>query len=128
MKGTSTPLAFNLVQGVFCNCSSTGSTGRSDCNITTGQCECRPGFAGLRCERCEEGFSLEPRSGRCLACGCHAENAVSPSCDASGRCECKAGATGLKCGECREGYSKFNGTSCELCQCGNHSARCNRLT
>ncbi|XP_061459884.1 multiple epidermal growth factor-like domains protein 9 [Rhineura floridana] len=113
---------------LFCNCSSVGSAGLSDCNSTTGQCECRTGYRGLHCDECEEGYYLEHGSGHCLGCGCHSEGSESLSCDNSGRCRCKAGAMGPKCTQCQEGYSRFNGTTCELCQCNNQSMKCDPWT
>lgn len=46
----------------------------------------------------------------------------------SGQCQCKAGVTGLKCDQCSDGYYRFNETSCEPCQCNNHSKTCDRAT
>ncbi|XP_060613296.2 multiple epidermal growth factor-like domains protein 9 [Anolis sagrei] len=113
---------------VFCNCSLIGSRGLSDCNVTTGQCDCHPGYAGQLCDQCKEDHFRDGSSGQCLACGCHPEGSLSPSCLSSGRCQCKTGATGLKCAQCQEGHSKFNGTTCEPCRCNNHSAKCDPRT
>ncbi|XP_003226686.2 multiple epidermal growth factor-like domains protein 9 [Anolis carolinensis] len=112
----------------FCNCSLVGSRGFSDCNVTTGQCECHPGYMGQLCDRCEEDHFRDPSSGQCLACGCHPEGSLSPSCLSSGRCQCKTGATGPKCAQCQEGHSKFNGTTCEPCRCNNRSTKCDPRT
>ncbi|KAK2105581.1 hypothetical protein P7K49_015095 [Saguinus oedipus] len=38
-----------------CQCNPHGSYG-STCDPATGQCSCRPGVGGLRCDRCEPGF------------------------------------------------------------------------
>lgn len=35
-----------------CNCDSVGSYNRS-CDLTTGQCLCKPGVGGRRCESCQ---------------------------------------------------------------------------
>ncbi|XP_077778878.1 multiple epidermal growth factor-like domains protein 9 [Podarcis muralis] len=121
-------VAHSGIDFIICNCSSVGSTGPSDCNTTTGQCECRTGHVGLHCEGCGEGYYPDPTSGQCLWCGCYSEGSESLSCDNSGRCRCKAGSDGPKCTQCQEGYSLFNGTTCEPCRCNNHSTSCDRLT
>lgn len=46
----------------------------------------------------------------------------------SGKCQCKVGVTGLKCDRCSDGYYRFNETTCEPCQCNNHSKTCNSST
>ena len=40
---------------VRCSCSLTGSVSR-DCDPVTGQCQCRTGIGGNRCDRCAEGY------------------------------------------------------------------------
>lgn len=46
----------------------------------------------------------------------------------SGKCQCKVGVTGLKCDRCSEGYYRFNESTCEPCQCNNHSQTCDSST
>lgn len=38
-----------------CNCHPVGSRGKV-CNQTTGQCPCKEGVTGLRCDRCMKGY------------------------------------------------------------------------
>lgn len=38
-----------------CNCHPVGSRGKV-CNQTTGQCPCKEGVTGLRCDRCLRGY------------------------------------------------------------------------
>ncbi|KAM3825378.1 multiple epidermal growth factor-like domains protein 9 isoform 2-T2 [Vipera latastei] len=99
----------------------------AECN-TTGHCPCHPGYTGPSCDRCEDGYYLSQPHKRCLPCECHLEDSTSSSCDILGRCQCKAGAMGIKCAQCQEGFSKFNGTTCQPCQCNNHSLQCDPLT
>lgn len=60
---------WNLASGEgceSCNCDPTGSLDHT-CNIATGQCKCRPGVFGLKCDQCQPyhyGFSLEGCKGR----------------------------------------------------------------
>ena len=46
---------FNSCNGCqLCKCSSASLT--DDCNVLTGQCECKPGVTGLKCDRCDYGY------------------------------------------------------------------------
>ncbi|XP_027505657.1 multiple epidermal growth factor-like domains protein 9, partial [Corapipo altera] len=114
--------------GDLCNCSSVGSVGVSECNRTTGQCRCLAGYAGLHCESCAHGFYLEQDTQRCQPCACSPTGSSSAQCDHSGKCQCKVGVTALKCDQCSDGYYRFNETTCEPCQCNNHSQTCNSST
>uniref|UniRef100_A0A2K6T9U7 Agrin n=1 Tax=Saimiri boliviensis boliviensis TaxID=39432 RepID=A0A2K6T9U7_SAIBB len=91
-----------------CQCNPHGSYG-STCDPATGQCSCRPGVGGLRCDRCEPGFwnfrgiVTDGRSG-CTPCSCDPQGAVRDDCEQmSGLCSCKPGAAGPKCGQCPDG-------------------------
>ncbi|NXR47078.1 MEGF9 protein, partial [Hippolais icterina] len=109
----------------LCNCSSVGSAG---CNRTTGQCHCRAGYAGLGCHSCAPGFFPEQGGQQCQPCSCSPAGATSDQCDHSGKCQCKVGVTDLKCDRCSEGYYRLNETTCEPCQCNNHSQTCDNST
>uniref|UniRef100_A0A8C6DSN4 Multiple epidermal growth factor-like domains protein 9 n=1 Tax=Moschus moschiferus TaxID=68415 RepID=A0A8C6DSN4_MOSMO len=111
-----------------CNCSVVGSLDANLCNQTTGQCECQPGYQGLHCETCKEGFYLNGTSGHCLPCDCNPHGAFSTVCNSSGKCQCKVGVTGSSCDRCQDGYYDFNKNGCLPCQCNNRSASCDVLT
>ncbi|XP_047624232.1 multiple epidermal growth factor-like domains protein 9 [Phacochoerus africanus] len=111
-----------------CNCSVVGSLDVNHCNQTTGQCECQPGYQGLHCETCKEGFHLNHTSGLCLPCDCSPHGALSVLCNSSGKCRCKVGVTGSSCDRCQDGYYDFNKNGCLPCQCNNRSASCDALT
>uniref|UniRef100_A0A7G3AFZ3 Putative extracellular matrix glycoprotein laminin subunit alpha and gamma n=1 Tax=Lutzomyia longipalpis TaxID=7200 RepID=A0A7G3AFZ3_LUTLO len=49
-----------------CNCNLEGIVS-SDCNQETGQCDCRPGIFGRRCDQCEEPRHVI-QSGKCRLC------------------------------------------------------------
>ncbi|KAM8802868.1 multiple epidermal growth factor-like domains protein 9 [Rhynchonycteris naso] len=111
-----------------CNCSVVGSLDVNRCNQTTGQCECRPGYQGLHCETCKEGFYLNHTSGLCLSCGCSLRGALSILCNSSGKCQCKVGVIGSTCDQCQHGYYDLSESGCLPCQCNNRSASCDALT
>ncbi|XP_058158459.1 multiple epidermal growth factor-like domains protein 9 isoform X2 [Dasypus novemcinctus] len=113
-----------------CNCSMAGSLDVNRCNQTTGQCECQPGYQGLRCETCKEGFylNLTSGSGLCLPCDCSPHGALSLLCNSSGKCQCKVGVTGSSCDQCQDGYYGFSKNGCFPCQCNGRSASCDAVT
>ncbi|XP_011946837.1 PREDICTED: multiple epidermal growth factor-like domains protein 9 isoform X2 [Cercocebus atys] len=111
-----------------CNCSVVGSLDVNHCNQTTGQCECRPGYQGLHCETCKEGFYPNYTSGLCQPCDCSPHGALSILCNSSGKCQCKVGVIGSTCDRCQDGYYGFSKNGCLPCQCNNRSASCDALT
>uniref|UniRef100_A0A2K5IPC5 Agrin n=1 Tax=Colobus angolensis palliatus TaxID=336983 RepID=A0A2K5IPC5_COLAP len=91
-----------------CQCNPHGSYSGT-CDPVTGQCSCRPGVGGLRCDRCEPGFwnfrgiVTDGRSG-CTPCSCDPQGAVRDDCEQmTGLCSCKPGVAGPKCGQCPDG-------------------------
>uniref|UniRef100_K7CQX2 Laminin subunit gamma-2 n=1 Tax=Pan troglodytes TaxID=9598 RepID=K7CQX2_PANTR len=113
-----------------CNCNSKGSlSARCD---NSGQCSCKPGVTGARCDRCLPGFHMLTDAG-CTQdqrlpdskCDCDPAGIAGP-CDA-GRCVCKPAVTGERCDRCRSGYYNLDGGNpegCTQCFCYGHSASC----
>lgn len=67
-----------------CNCDLEGSYNRT-CNPITGQCQCRAGITGQRCDACESykyGFSREG----CKPCDCDSIGSQQLQCDPNGQC------------------------------------------
>nr|XP_020832364.1 agrin isoform X1 [Phascolarctos cinereus] len=100
-----------------CQCNAYGSYGGS-CDPTSGQCSCRPGLGGLKCDRCEPGFwnfrgiVTDGRSG-CTPCNCDPGGSVRDDCEQmTGLCSCKEGITGMKCSQCPPG-SILGSSGCE---------------
>ncbi|XP_047726297.1 agrin isoform X3 [Prionailurus viverrinus] len=93
-----------------CHCNPHGSYSGT-CDPATGQCSCRPGVGGLKCDRCEPGFwnfrgiVTDGRSG-CTPCSCDPRGAVRDDCEQmAGLCSCKPGVAGPKCGQCPDGHT-----------------------
>lgn len=93
----------------------------TQCDAGTGQCSCRRGFAGPRCDACAHGFYGYPS---CRACRCDARGAEPDSCDAEGRCSCdaqgqctcKSNAAGARCDACRPGTFGLRAEDHDGCQ------------
>ncbi|XP_058160685.1 LOW QUALITY PROTEIN: agrin [Dasypus novemcinctus] len=88
-----------------CRCNPHGSYSGT-CDPASGQCSCRPGVGGRRCDRCEPGFwnfrgiVTDGHSG-CTPCSCDPRGAVRDDCEQmTGLCACKPGVGGPKCGQC----------------------------
>ncbi|XP_075882651.1 agrin [Nelusetta ayraudi] len=114
-----------------CQCNPYGSY-KGTCDPSSGQCSCKPGVGGQKCDRCEPGFwnfrgiVTENMSG-CTPCNCDATGSVRDDCEQmSGLCSCKTGVKGMKCNVCPDGSMMgMNGcdkgpeapTSCDELEC-----------
>ncbi|CAI2344090.1 unnamed protein product [Caenorhabditis sp. 36 PRJEB53466] len=89
-----------------CECNRVGSFGHA-CD-ETGQCKCRPGVAGLKCDHCLPSFwgihLIAQGALSCRPCGCSAFGSARPDCEqTTGKCECRNEALGDKCNQCPNG-------------------------
>lgn len=96
----------------LCGCNKLGSFGDT-CEPETGQCNCKPGVGGVKCDRCMPGFWGLPKISEghngCLACECSVLGSVRDDCEQmTGRCVCKPGVQGQKCSVCN-GFGKVLG-------------------
>jgi len=108
---------------ISCQCHKSGSTSPTACNATTGLCECRPGFAGQRCDRCAPGYHSFPD---CEPCSCNTAGIVDSS-KCSVPCQCKPNVEGERCDRCKGGFYDLrddNPDGCTRCFCFDRSGRC----
>ncbi|XP_053174071.1 laminin subunit alpha-5 [Scomber japonicus] len=107
-----------------CNCSPCGT---ESCDPQTGQCRCKQGVTGPRCERCEDGsFGFDSCSG-CRQCDCEASAALTQPCDPrSGQCACRPGVNGPSCKQCAPGHWDYGPNGCKKCNC--RGGRCDPRT
>ena len=76
-----------------CDCDPVGSTNTS-CILYDGQCDCKDGFGGRRCDQCVENHWGDPRV-QCYPCDCNPQGSQSFQCNPkTGECECLEGTEG----------------------------------
>ncbi|VDM31523.1 unnamed protein product [Hydatigera taeniaeformis] len=134
-----------------CECNVTGSVGPI-CDKLTGQCPCRPGVVGRKCDQCDlyhYHFSTSGCTGGFLslsfwhnsihnahvnlflsihlACNCNPNGSVDLQCDPlTSQCPCRPGIKGRKCDICGSGYWNF--PFCQPCECNGKAEECDQLT
>ncbi|XP_071948026.1 laminin subunit alpha-1-like [Antedon mediterranea] len=119
-----------LNDGVLaCNCDFIGSQ-LSLCSTYGGQCICKAGVGGRRCDQCLPGFYNFGLTG-CIPCNCNATGSASLACDfIDGQCPCYEGVArfgdlstrnvtdDLQCHGCLNYYYGYDtGVGCLPCNC-----------
>lgn len=92
-----------------CNCDLIGSLPEV-CNKTNGQCMCKEGYAGPRCDKCLHSYNGYPD---CKPCGCSERGSATSICDASGKCPCLPSFAGRTCEQCSPGYYQYPECKCK---------------
>lgn len=106
---------------VPCECSGKGSVGT--CNTVGGDCICKLGFTGPRCDSCAVGYHGE----NCEKCPCDIRGTL-PGGECDEQCHCKAHVDGKLCNKCKDGYfglSLENPDGCIKCYCSGIDVNCN---
>ncbi|XP_061708055.1 laminin subunit alpha-2-like [Cydia pomonella] len=95
------------------------------CDAKTGQCACKQGFTGRRCDTCSAGHG--DLIAGCPACRCGTA-ALSNSCAAdTGVCACAPGAALPYCDSCQDEHYGLESSGCKGCNCsplGSESSVC----
>ena len=81
---------------IDCDCDPQGTT-QATCDTETGQCLCKEGFGGPRCDQCSPGYFKSKYLPfiRHQPCECNEEGSTSNVCNCeSGQCPCKENITG----------------------------------
>uniref|UniRef100_A0A8C6UB52 Laminin subunit alpha 2 n=1 Tax=Neogobius melanostomus TaxID=47308 RepID=A0A8C6UB52_9GOBI len=96
------------------------------CHPITGQClRCRPGYGGVACDTCTDGYYGDAVTAKnCQPCQCHTNGSVSEVChQQTGQCECRENVVGRQCDECVPNCWWDSDTGeCVPCQCSRHGA------
>uniref|UniRef100_A0A8C3IVW1 Laminin subunit alpha 3 n=1 Tax=Chrysemys picta bellii TaxID=8478 RepID=A0A8C3IVW1_CHRPI len=116
-----------LVGCETCNCSSRGivNVANPECDKNNGQCKCRPGITGRRCDRCSPGSYSFPD---CISCNCNRDGTEPDVCDPqTGVCLCKENVEGRQCDICHQGsfyLDPSNPKGCTSCFCFGATSNC----
>uniref|UniRef100_A0A183J1D4 LAMA1 n=1 Tax=Soboliphyme baturini TaxID=241478 RepID=A0A183J1D4_9BILA len=107
-----------------CDCEATGSVdgscvkddGEATQGLSPGDCYCKPGFGGHRCDRCALGYRNYPV---CEPCPCSIAGSLNyATCEDS--CQCKENVAGIFCDRCKPGFFNLdvdNPNGCTACFC-----------
>ncbi|XP_067621354.1 laminin subunit alpha-1 isoform X1 [Eurosta solidaginis] len=104
----------------LCACTGRGAAGT--CDAVGGQCHCREGFRGDRCDECVSGYYGD----ECRRCECDVRGTM-PDTECAGVCKCKAHVSGDTCSECLPGYydlSVEQPDGCAPCWCSGVGISC----
>ncbi|XP_078599139.1 laminin subunit alpha-2-like isoform X15 [Branchiostoma floridae x Branchiostoma japonicum] len=91
--------------------------------LEPGQCYCRPGFGGPRCDRCARGYTGYPN---CEPCDCSVAGSVNEDV-CIGPCICKDNVEGQFCDRCKAGFYNLqenNPYGCQPCFCFDVTNQC----
>uniref|UniRef100_A0A8B9K092 Basement membrane-specific heparan sulfate proteoglycan core protein n=1 Tax=Astyanax mexicanus TaxID=7994 RepID=A0A8B9K092_ASTMX len=117
-----------------CNCDMRGSVSHvclkddkhANPGLLPGQCVCKEGFAGEKCDRCAFGYRDFPL---CTRCECSLEG--SHNIDPCRECICKVNVMGANCDLCKQGFYNLqasNPEGCTECFCFGVSDVCESST
>ncbi|KFP41541.1 Laminin subunit gamma-1, partial [Chlamydotis macqueenii] len=107
-----------------CSCNPVGSLS-TQCD-SYGQCSCKPGVMGEKCDRCQPGFHSLSEAG-CRPCSCNQAGSTGECNVETGRCTCKDNVEGFHCERCKPGFfhlDSSNPRGCTPCFCFGHSSVC----
>uniref|UniRef100_A0A8C6UKU4 Basement membrane-specific heparan sulfate proteoglycan core protein n=1 Tax=Neogobius melanostomus TaxID=47308 RepID=A0A8C6UKU4_9GOBI len=97
------------------------------CHPITGQClRCRPGYGGVACDTCTDGYYGDAVTAKnCQPCQCHTNGSVSEVChQQTGQCECRENVVGRQCDECvPETHGISTGGMCIPCHCNSFGSK-----
>ena len=110
-------------------CSESQTTSRVVCDQISGECACKTGVEGAKCDGgCRDGY-FNLTSNGCSACTCSSVGTGGNlTCDkVTGQCDCVDGVTDVTCDRCQKGFygfGRFSGIACRKCFCNEHADDC----
>ncbi|XP_070542660.1 laminin subunit alpha-like isoform X2 [Ptychodera flava] len=120
--------SYYLQGALSCDCDLTGSY-NNYCDLYGGQCSCKPGVGGKRCDECLPSYYAYSSLG-CIPCNCYNDNKV---CNVlTGQCDCPDNTVGRQCDRCVTfTYGLNSTTGCQPCDCdpmGSSNMQCDSIT
>ncbi|XP_066588247.1 laminin subunit alpha [Prorops nasuta] len=109
-----------------CSCSPLGVVpGNLQCDLFTGECNCKENVVDRQCDKCRAGYSQFPY---CEKCDCDIRGTTTDICDQyTAECFCKNNVQGSACDVCKEGTFNLqdnNEQGCTKCFCFGKTTRC----
>ncbi|KAG8193252.1 hypothetical protein JTE90_005598 [Oedothorax gibbosus] len=109
-----------------CSCNHLGTINSNlQCDLQTGQCQCKTNIVGRTCEKCKQGYWAFPH---CQLCNCDLRGTTADICEEeSARCHCKDNVYGDSCDQCKPGtfyLEEVNPLGCSKCFCFGTTDRC----
>ncbi|VDN32463.1 unnamed protein product [Cylicostephanus goldi] len=101
-----------------CECDIVGSIG-DQCDAISGQCTCKQGVFGKRCDQCRPSYFNFTDAG-CQFCHCNIYGSIEDGkCNnVTGKCECRDNVDGTMCEKCADGFFNItSGVGCQACKC-----------
>uniref|UniRef100_A0A7M4ET92 Laminin subunit alpha-1 n=1 Tax=Crocodylus porosus TaxID=8502 RepID=A0A7M4ET92_CROPO len=111
---------------VFGSLSSSCTKDDDHSDLHQGQCECREGYSGEKCDRCAFGYRGYPK---CVHCNCSMVGSISDD-PCTEPCLCKENVEGENCDRCKAGFYNLqerNPQGCTECFCFGVSDVCDSL-
>ncbi|PIK53385.1 putative laminin subunit beta-1 isoform X2 [Apostichopus japonicus] len=91
-----------------CDCHPAGTVnGQTQCDLVTGQCQCKNSVSGLKCDMCQPGFWNV--DAECIPCDCN-KNGTDPATCVDGLCSCDQ-----VTGQCSCALPTIAGRTCDQC-------------
>ncbi|XP_064486972.1 laminin subunit alpha-like [Ornithodoros turicata] len=126
---TCEPLTFGYTRIIGCeecNCKREGvHGGNMQCDLQTGQCQCKSSIVGRTCDECKRGYWMYPY---CRLCNCDLRGTVEDICNQdTSECFCKENVEGESCDQCKPGtffLEEHNPLGCTKCFCFGTTERC----
>ncbi|XP_055088114.1 laminin subunit alpha-2 isoform X4 [Periophthalmus magnuspinnatus] len=111
-----------------CNCNGNLDLSLPEsCHPITGQClRCRPGYGGVACDVCANGYYGDAVTAKnCQPCQCHTNGSVSEVChQETGQCQCRENVVGRQCDECvAQTHGLSTGGMCVPCHCNSFGSK-----
>ncbi|CAH8680441.1 unnamed protein product [Schistosoma rodhaini] len=85
-----------------CTCNKLGALSE-ECDYL-GNCRCKWGVGGLKCDQCLANYWGIQNNHECIPCSCHPLGSTDTTCNqATGQCNCRTGVVGRQCSMCPDG-------------------------